>query len=229
MWRGGIVGATSFAGPLLVCAFGSLDAYVWAVMASILGITWVSAWPYFVAAVRELLLAPRVGRSEASWRSLDRTEASWRSLDRTEASWRSLAAQRGGGRGFDLVRVVGAIAVSVLGVAALGPATSVTWALVALMGTEFALHGLDNLLAHHGKADDARVWGGRLAGEAALLGAALLWPAWAATFAIAAFALAAAGAATSFYTHRALYWGRPVNPSPRPAPQGAPQTGPAHR
>lgn len=199
MWRGGLVGAISFAGPLLVCAFGSLDAYVWAVMASILGITWVSAWPYFVAAVRELVLAPRV------------------------------PGQRGGGRGFELARVAGAIAVSVLGVAALGPATSVAWALVALLGTEFALHGLDNLLAHHGKADVAHVWGGRLAGEAALLGAALLWPAWAATFAIAALALAVAGAATSFYTHRALYWGRPVTTSPRPTPQVAPQTGPAHR
>ncbi|MEJ7732011.1 MAG: CDP-alcohol phosphatidyltransferase family protein [Polyangiaceae bacterium] len=216
MWRGGVVGAVSFAAPLLVCAFGSLDAYVWAVMAAILGITWVSAWPYFVAAVRELVLAPHAGRSQASCWNLDSSEASWRS-------------QRGGGRGFDLVRVAGAIAVSLLGVAALGPATAASWALIALLGTEFALHGLDNLLAHHGKADDARVWGGRLAGEAALLGAALLWPAWAAAFAVAALALAVAGAAISFYTHRALYWGGPVNPSPRPAPQGAPQTGPAHR
>jgi CDP-diacylglycerol--glycerol-3-phosphate 3-phosphatidyltransferase len=199
MWRGGIVGALSFAGPLLVAAFGSLDAYVWAVMASILGITWVSAWPYFVAAVRELVLAPRV------------------------------PGQRGGGAGFDVVRVAGAIAVSLLGVAALGPATSAAWALVALLGTEFALHGLDNLLAHHGKADSARVWGGRLAAEAGLLGAALLWPAWAAGFAIAALALAVAGAVIGFYTHRALYWGRPVSPTPRTAPLDAPQTGPAHR
>lgn len=199
VWRGGVVGTLSFLVPLSVLAFFGLDAYVWAVMFLILGITWISAWPYFVAAVRELLLAP------------------------------PQPGQRSGGRGFDFVRVAGSIAVSLLGVAALGPATSGSsagsspapaWALVALLAVEFALHGLDNLLAHHGKADAALVWGGRLAAEAALLGAALLWPAWASTFAIVALALAVAGAVTSFVTHRALYIDVPAVASAR-LPPGA--------
>ena len=120
------------------------------------------------------------------------------------------------GSAFDLVRVAGATLLPLLAVPVLRPAGGMAWAAIALVATELAHHGLDNLLAHHRRADEARAWGGRMLGEAALLSAALMWPAYAGPFALAALALGVACAVASFATHRALYLDNSVRPAPTP-------------
>ncbi len=54
IWRGGLVGALAFSGPLLVYVVAGRDSLMLAVMASILIITWASAGTYFAAAARVL-------------------------------------------------------------------------------------------------------------------------------------------------------------------------------
>ena len=179
-WRGGAVGTLAFSGPLLVYLVGTREHFLLSLFVAILGITWVSAWPYFVAGARELA--------------------------RT-------------GKAFDFVRVGGAALSTVIAVAALVPAQRMAWAVIALVATEIAHHGLDNLLALHKKADDARAWGARVFGESALLGAALLLPAWAGPLALAALALAVACAVASFVTHRGLWNATPKATTSRPLPR----------
>jgi CDP-diacylglycerol--glycerol-3-phosphate 3-phosphatidyltransferase len=125
------------------------------------------------------------------------------------------------GTAFDFVRVAGAALLPLLAVPALRPAGGMAWAPIALVATEIAHHGLDNLLAHHRTADQARAWGGRMFGEAALLGAALIWPAYAGPLALAALALGVACAVASFATHRARYLDVPVKRASPPVPRAS--------
>jgi hypothetical protein len=88
-----------------------------------------------------------------------------------------------------------------------GPA----WPVYGTVAVEFAIGGLDNLLAHQKKLGDWRLYGARVVGQAVLLGGAL----WAAStgqdptlvnaLTLAAFGLTVAAAAIVFAVNRRAY------------------------
>lgn len=106
---------------------------------------------------------------------------------------------------FDVVRMIGAVALPIVAVLALVHADALTWAVIALVSLELAHGGLDNLLAHHQAAGPAVSWAGRVLGATALLGAALAFPAWADPLAALAFAVVLVGTTVAFAKNRRFY------------------------
>ena len=110
----------------------------------------------------------------------------------------------------DWARAVGAVAVPVAATALLGSGTMPAWPIIGVVCLEFAVGGLDNLLAHDGSIQSGAAWGARVLGEAVLLGAALVLAQRGAVpvalaLTHAAFALAAVTASLAFWRHRQAY------------------------
>jgi cardiolipin synthase (CMP-forming) len=105
----------------------------------------------------------------------------------------------------DLVRVIGALALPSILVAALVLSAAPPWAVLALFAVELAVGGLDNLLSVHGRAAPALPWGGRVLGAIALVAGALWLVPYAPALTAIALAVSAAGAAAEFWRGRDLY------------------------
>ena len=105
----------------------------------------------------------------------------------------------------DAVRVIAAGALPLLALSVLVQTEAPAWAILAVMAFELSLGGLDNLLSVHKRASSALHWGARALGAVALLGAALLLPAYATPLAIGAAAVSGVGAAIEFWRARDVY------------------------
>lgn len=106
---------------------------------------------------------------------------------------------------FDFTRLAAAGVLPILAVLAIVETPAPAWAIISLVGIEFAHGGLDNLLAHHGAAPSALSWGARTAATGAALGVALAIPERAELAAYVAFALSFLGAAATFIGQRRFY------------------------
>jgi cardiolipin synthase (CMP-forming) len=109
----------------------------------------------------------------------------------------------------DAVRLIGALALAPLVFAVLArPGIETTAPLLAVLVLELGVGGLDNLLSHHRAAAGALLWGARILGVCALLGAALAFaPGSTAALALcyAAAAGSLAGVAWEFWRGRDYY------------------------
>ena len=121
-------------------------------------------------------------------------------IDYIVVGWKQLRG-RGDFSRADAVRIIGALALPMLlykVLVAPGPA----WPIFAILAFELAVGGLDNLLSHHRHATKALAWGSRVLGVCALLGAALLVPAYAEPLAILAALVSLAGVSAEFWRGR---------------------------
>ncbi|HTE50276.1 MAG TPA: CDP-alcohol phosphatidyltransferase family protein [Kofleriaceae bacterium] len=114
--------------------------------------------------------------------------------------------RRAGGFGrADAVRVVGAVILPIVLIAALVSGAAPPWAVLGLFAIELAVGGLDNLLSVHGRSGPALPWGGRVLGASLLVAAAFPYPAAAVALCSAALVVSAVGAAIEFWRGRDLY------------------------
>ena len=120
------------------------------------------------------------------------------------------------GRGLDMddvIRLFGAIALPVLACLILGRRQIAAWPIFITVAIEFAIGGLDNLLAHHELLPSWTGWAARVVPQAGLLGAAL-WlertghpPQLAFYATLGAMGVTAISAAVLFYRQRDVYLG----------------------
>ena len=137
---------------------------------------------------------------------------------------------RGKGRisGGELVRLVTALALPVIAVAAQTANLAPKWAIITVVSLELAHGGLDNLLAHHRAQQGTIGWGTRLFAECGLLGYSLVATSRAAAEwnAIAAAVVGVVGITFAFVQKRAYYLDSPAaGASPKantPAPNATP-------
>jgi CDP-diacylglycerol--glycerol-3-phosphate 3-phosphatidyltransferase len=154
-------------------------------------------------------------------------------LDYLVVGWKQLRG-RGDFSRADAVRLIGALALPILLYPVLiGPAPA--WPIFLILAGELAVGGLDNLLSHHRRATKALAWGGRVLGVCALLGAALIIPAYAGPLAILAAAVSLVGVSAEFWRGRDYFLDkrirdkamRGVEAAPEPTPEPTPPTAPA--
>ncbi len=127
-------------------------------------------------------------------------------LDYLMMGWKQLRG-RGDFSRADAVRLIGSIAMPLLLFAVLVQTTAPAWAVFTVLSVELAVGGLDNLLSHHHQASGALLWGTRVLGVSALLGAALV-PALASAapaLAIAAAVISTLGVSWEFWRGRDYY------------------------
>ncbi|HEU0037585.1 MAG TPA: CDP-alcohol phosphatidyltransferase family protein [Kofleriaceae bacterium] len=122
-------------------------------------------------------------------------------IDYIVVGWKQLRG-RGDFTKADGVRLLGALLLPALLFAVLVETPAQPWPIFTILSLELAVGGLDNLLSHHKVATKALAWGGRVLGISALLGAALLLPAYATWFAIVAAAVSVFGVAAEFWRGR---------------------------
>jgi phosphatidylglycerophosphate synthase len=122
-------------------------------------------------------------------------------IDYVVMGWRQLRGRGDFGRA-DAVRILGAITVPSLLFAVLVETPTPAWPIFTILAFELAVGGLDNILSHHKKATKALAWGGRVLGVSVLLAAALLLPAQATIFTIAAAAGSVFGVCAEFWRGR---------------------------
>ncbi|HEY0191027.1 MAG TPA: CDP-alcohol phosphatidyltransferase family protein [Kofleriaceae bacterium] len=121
-------------------------------------------------------------------------------LDYLVVGWKQLRG-RGDFSRADAVRIIGALALPLLAYKVLvGPADA--WPIFVILSFELAVGGLDNLMSHHKRATKALAWGGRVLGVCAVLGAALIVPAYATPLAIFAAAISVFGVSAEFWRGR---------------------------
>jgi phosphatidylglycerophosphate synthase len=121
-------------------------------------------------------------------------------LDYLVVGWKQLRG-RGDFSRSDAVRLVGSLALPILLYAVLvGPGRA--WPIFAILATELAVGGLDNLLSHHRVATKSLAWGSRVLGVCALLGGALLVPPYAEPLAIVAAVVSLVGVTAEFWRGR---------------------------
>lgn len=163
---------------------------------ALIGTAWFGAAAAMLAfgGSRVLLIGVLVALVGVTWIS---------GIDYLAVAWRDIGLR--GLKRFDLVRVAGAVALPFTAIAALVHAGAPAWAVIGVLALELAVGGLDNLLAHHDVAAPAATWGTRVLGASALLGAALVQPAWATPLTVAALAAILVGTATSFVRNRKWY------------------------
>jgi CDP-diacylglycerol--glycerol-3-phosphate 3-phosphatidyltransferase len=149
-------------------------------------------------------------------------------LDYLVVGWKQLRG-RGDFSRADAVRLIGALALPMLLYPVLiGPAPA--WPIFLILAGELAVGGLDNLLSHHRRATKALAWGGRVLGVCALLGAALVVPAYAGPLSILAAAVSLIGVSAEFWRGRDYFLDkrirdkamREVDVAPEPPPPPAP-------
>src|SRR5689334_13342801 len=108
-------------------------------------------------------------------------------IDYLVVGWKQLRG-RGDFSRADGVRLIGALVLPMLLYRVLvGPGPA--WPSFLILASELAVGGLDNLLSHHRAATKALAWGSRVLGVSALLGCALLVPAYAGPLSILAAAV----------------------------------------
>ena len=122
-------------------------------------------------------------------------------IDYIVGGWKQLRG-RGDFSRADAVRLIGALALPALLFAVLVETPAPPWPVLTILAFELAVGGLDNLLSHHKKATKALAWGGRVLGVSALLGAALLLPAYATPLSIVAAVVSAIGVSAEFWRGR---------------------------
>jgi CDP-diacylglycerol--glycerol-3-phosphate 3-phosphatidyltransferase len=121
-------------------------------------------------------------------------------IDYLVIGWKQLRG-RGDFSRADAVRIVGALALPMLLYKVLvGPGPA--WPIFAILAFELAVGGLDNLMSHHKRATQALAWGSRVLGVCALLGAALVLPAWAKPLSILAALVSVVGVFAEFWRGR---------------------------
>lgn len=125
-------------------------------------------------------------------------------IDYVVAGFRQLRG-RGDFNRSDAVRLVSSVTLPLAVFAALAESPAAAWPLIMVLALELAVGGLDNLLSHHRRASGALAWGGRALGATSLLGLAVLVPAQADTFAIAAAAVSTIGVGWEFARGRDYY------------------------
>lgn len=107
----------------------------------------------------------------------------------------------------DAVRLLAAVSLPLAVFAALVESPAPAWPVIMVLALELAVGGLDNLMSHHKRATKALAWGGRVLGVCALLGAALLVPAWAAPLSILAAVVSVVGVFAEFWRGRDYFLG----------------------
>jgi CDP-diacylglycerol--glycerol-3-phosphate 3-phosphatidyltransferase len=122
-------------------------------------------------------------------------------IDYIAIGWKQLRG-RGDFSKADAVRLIGALAMPGLLFGVLVETPAQPWPVFAIFALELAVGGLDNLMSHHKRATKALAWGSRVIGVCLLLTAALLVPAHADLFAIAATAVSLVGVAAEFWRGR---------------------------
>jgi phosphatidylglycerophosphate synthase len=122
-------------------------------------------------------------------------------IDYIVVGWKQLRG-RGDFTRADAVRLLGALVLPALLFSVLVTTGAPPWPIFTILAFELAVGGLDNLLSHHKKATKALAWGGRVLGVSALLGAALLLPAYATWFSIVAAAVSVVGVTAEFWRGR---------------------------
>ena len=122
-------------------------------------------------------------------------------IDYIVVGWKQLRG-RGDFARADAVRLLGGLTLPTLLFAVLVRADTPPWPIFAILSFELAVGGLDNLLSHHKVATKALAWGGRVLGVSALLGAALLLPAYATPLLIVATAVSVIGVSAEFWRGR---------------------------
>jgi CDP-diacylglycerol--glycerol-3-phosphate 3-phosphatidyltransferase len=121
-------------------------------------------------------------------------------LDYLVVGWNQLRSHGDFSRA-DAVRLIGALALPMLlYLVLIGPAPA--WPIFLILAGELAVGGLDNLLSHHRAATKALAWGSRVLGVCALLGAALIVPAYAGPLSILAAAVSLVGVCAEFWRGR---------------------------
>lgn len=106
---------------------------------------------------------------------------------------------------FDIGRIVPAALLPIVGPLALAEHAAPAWAVIAVMGIEFAHGGLDNLLAHHRAAATGLLWGLRLGAAIAALGLTTIFPEHAVLLGAIAVTISALGTIYTFWTRRRFY------------------------
>ena len=122
-------------------------------------------------------------------------------IDYIVVGWKQLRG-RGDFAKADGVRLIGALALPGLLFAVLVETPAPAWTIFAILALELAVGGLDNLMSHHKRATKALAWGGRVLGVCALLGGALLLPAYSDLFAYGATVVSLVGVAAEFWRGR---------------------------
>ncbi|MGE0867501.1 MAG: CDP-alcohol phosphatidyltransferase family protein [Kofleriaceae bacterium] len=124
-------------------------------------------------------------------------------LDYIVVGWRQLRG-RGDFAKADAVRLLGALAMPALLFTVLikMPGSGWSWPIITILSLELAVGGLDNLMSHHKRATKALAWGSRVLGVCVLLGGALLIPAQAQLFLVAATAVSLIGVSAEFWRGR---------------------------
>lgn len=159
-------------GALLVGTGGSLAA---------LGLRWLVARVFWRGALimfacfvlLDALYVPRELAVTLELMSWGLVVVTWASgVDYFVSGLRALPS-RGGLDRADAVRVLSAVVLPLVVVAALVVAKAPMWAAVSVLAVELAIFGLDNLLAHHGAHAGAIAWSARSLGASALLAAPL--------------------------------------------------------
>jgi CDP-diacylglycerol--glycerol-3-phosphate 3-phosphatidyltransferase len=146
-------------------------------------------------------------------------------LDYLVGGWKQLRG-RGDFARADAVRLIGALALPMLLYPVLlGPAPA--WPIFLILATELAVGGLDNLLSHHRRATKALAWGGRVLGVCALLGAALVAPAYAEPLSILAAAVSVVGVSAEFWRGRDYFLDKRIRDKAMREAEAAPQAPPA--
>lgn len=138
-------------------------------------------------------------------------------IDYVVIGWPKLRARADFSRA-DAVRIIGALAMPVLLFAVLVKTPAPAWPVFAILSFELAAGGLDNLLSHHRKAAQALVWGGRVLGVSALLGGALVLPAYAAVLSSLAAVVSVVGVAAEFWRGRDYFLDSRIRREAMPEP-----------
>lgn len=125
-------------------------------------------------------------------------------FDYIAVGWKQLRG-RADFRRADTVRLIGALSVPILAYAVLEYTDAPRWTIFTILAFELAVGGLDNLLSHHKVATKALAWGGRVLGVSTMLGAALVFPAFAVPFSIVAAAGSAGGVIAEFVRGKPYY------------------------
>ena len=170
----------------------------------------VFAFSFGALAAVQILFGPKVTSVALGWAMVAIT---WASGAAYLQALPKLLAKRALG-GDDVVRLFGALALPSLAVLAVSHRYAWSWPLTAALALEFAIGGLDNLLAHHGEQPGTAGWAARALAQAGLTGGALyaivrgLDGQLVYALYLGVFAATLLATAIYFWRHRAAYLGQ---------------------
>lgn len=120
--------------------------------------------------------------------------------------------------GADWVRILGALIMPIVLVAALSRGTAPDWVIILMCSLEMAVGGLDNLLCGKGVQCSALMWGLRVGPIVALVLAGIREARHAAVLCMTACGVSLIGTAIEFWRGRRYYMEEPAQPSPANLP-----------